>query len=327
MRRLAPSLAAAILALSAQPALAEPLDMDLERLGAPDPRVWQNLGVTDAATAAALAKDAKQRFGILSSDLALALSSAMLQPASTTGHSQFDIDMEIASVQIHPKAISSAPAPSFFTPPPAWPGHGSSNPGSLLLPSLHVRKALPFSFEVGGRMTYVSQSSYFAAQGEAKWSLNEGFDVLPDLGIRLAYTRLFGQMSWNLGATDLDLMVSKRWGVMGVTSFTPYAALRFTFLSASSDRMYFPKTPEPTSPSPDPATVDAQSAPFPTLRTTFFRTTLGLRFTSYSVSLATELTLFPGKKYSGTSNPTADQYPDFSVASSVGGAFKLGWEF
>lgn len=324
MRRLAPSLAAAVLALHAPRALAEPLDLDLARLGAPDQDVWVRVWGADAATAQALSSEAKQRFAILSSDVALAMSSAMLHPASTTGHSQFDFDLETAYAQVHPRTVSSS-SPSTFATPPTWPGRTMAQPTGLLLPSVHVRKALPFSFEVGGRMVYLSRSSYFAAQGEAKWALNEGFDVLPDLAFRIAYSRLFGPKDWNLGATDFDIVVSKRWGVMGVTSFTPYAAARFTFVSASSDRIDF--APNRSIPAGDPVAYSYSAASFPALRAGFFRTTLGVRFTSYSVSLAAEMTLFPGKKYSGKRSPAADQYGDFQVASSLGGAFKLGWEF
>jgi hypothetical protein len=38
-----------------------------------------------------------------------------------------------------------------------------------------------------------------------------------------------------------------------------------------------------------------------------------------------EVTRFGGKTYSGKDG--ADEYPDFTLASSYSGAFKLGWEF
>ncbi len=327
MRRspaLAPMLAtAAVLALHAQRASAEPYDLDLAGLGAPDPAVWQAAPFSQPAdTAAVLARDSKIRFATLSSEVVLALSSAMLQPASTTGFSQFDFDLEMGVAGVHPDPIGSQTAPQLRDLTP-WPTR-SRKPHDLYMPSFHARKALPFSFELGGRMTYVSMSSYYAVQGEAKWALNEGFELIPDLAVRLAHTRLLGQKDWSLGATDLDFMVSKRWGVMGVTSFTPYLGLRFTFMSASSRRIQFDPAHAGT-PSATPADMLDTSAPFPTLRAGFFRSTFGLRFTSYSASLAVEMTYFGGKHYTGKAG--ADEYPDFGLASSVAGAFKLGWEF
>jgi hypothetical protein len=307
-RLLAPALAAA-LALPAAASAAEPLDLDLARLGAPDPAVWRYRGVT--ANADQLASDAKVRFGILSSEMALALSSALLQPASTTGHSGFDFELEGAYVAVHPTDVGGAdPALS------NWPTH-SMTPHELFLPSFHVRKALPFSLELGGRMIYLSQSSYFAAQVEGKWALNEGFDVLPDVAVRLAWTELFGQRDWNLGVGDVDLMVSKRWGVNAVTSFTPYAAARFSFVRASTDAIAF-VPPAAGAPATD-AVLGA--AAFPTLRSGFYRTTLGLRMTAYAVSMAAETTYFGGSKVD------TSQYPTFRLKSSWGGAFKFGFEF
>ncbi len=327
MRRLvAPAVAAAVLALHAPAVSAEPLDVDLVRLGPPDPAVWLELGNTtstpiSAGEAATFASEAKQRFGIISSELALALSSPLLQPASTTGHSGFDVAFEGGYTQVHGDAVGSAPKLGFSNEP--WTTR-SVTPSSLSTSGIHVRKALPFSFEVGGRLSYLARSSYFAAQGEAKWALNEGFEYIPDLAVRVAYTRLFGQREWNLDATDVDFMVSKRWGVQGVTSFTPYLAARFTFVSASTDMLDFgPYRASPPTPDDQNRTV----AGFPKLRTGLYRTTLGVRMTAYVVSLAAEATYFGGKKYSGEAAPSRDQYPDFELDSSFSAAFKLGWEF
>jgi hypothetical protein len=314
MRRpLASAVAAALLILPAT-AAAEPLDLDLYRLGAPNASAWEAMGESPA-DAARLAGDAKKRFAILSSEMALAFSAAVLQPASTTGHAGFDFELEGAYVAVHPEVIGSAGATSGFAARDMWPTR-SMTPHELFVPSFHVRKALPFSFELGGRMLYLSQSSLFAAQLEGKWALNEGFDVLPDVAVRAAWTQVFGQRDWNLGTGDLDLIVSKRWGVNAVTSFTPYLAARFTFVNASTDVMDFAPA------AGDPA---ATQAAFPTLRTAAYRTTLGLRMTAYVVSMAAEATYFAGKSYSGGSGE--DEYPDFGLDAAWGGAFKFGFEF
>ncbi len=341
MRRLlAPIAVAAVLSLRAGSAAAEPLDLDLARLGAPTEAVWTRLAEVHGVTgidAAALASEAKTRFAILSVETALSLSSAILTPASTTGYSGFDVGLEAAYVAVHPQTVGSS---SFGSSPPFEPRGPwqtrSLTPHELFLPSVHVRKALPFSFEVGGRMIYLSQSSYFGAQIEGKWALNEGFHVLPDLAVRVAHTQLFGQRDWNLGATDLDLMISKRFGVNRVTSLTPYLVARFTYVGASSETMDFgPARASGTSFDPclDPDSgvcaedIRSTQAAFPKLRAGFYRTTAGLRFTSHVVSVAGEVTYFAGATRDGEANPAADEYPDFRLASSWGGALKAGWEF
>ena len=285
----------------------------------------------------ALASEAKTRFAILSAETALALSSAILTPASTTGYSGFDVDLEAAYVAVHPQTVGST---SFGSSPPFEPRGPwqtrSLTPHELFLPSVHVRKALPFSFEVGGRMIYLSQSSYFGAQIEGKWALNEGFHVLPDLAVRVAHTQLFGQRDWNLGATDLDLMISKRFGVNRVTSLTPYLVARFTYVGASSETMDFgPARASGTSSIPastrTPVSARRISArrrpPSPSCAPASTGRPRGLRFTSHVVSLAGEVTYFAGATRDGEANPAADEYPDFRLASSWGGALKAGWEF
>lgn len=322
MHRLALVLAVALVALRAAPVRAEPLDVDLWRLGAPDARVWtslQALGMTLAASPETLAADAKRRFGIVSTEMALALSGPILDPASTTGQSGFDFAAEGAYQQVHSDAIGTS-QPGYRASP--WPTHGDP-PGSITTTGIHVRKALPWSFEFGGRLTYLNKSDYFAAQGEVKWALNEGFDKLPDVAVRAAYTRLFAQRTWNLSSTDVDLIVSKRWGVSAVTSFTPYVAARYTFVHASSDAMDFGPV------RPTGSTVPPQDtwAGFPKMNLGVYRTTLGLRMTASTVSMAVEGTYFGGKSYSGKANPAADEYPDFTVESAISAAVKLGWEF
>lgn len=323
MLRLASALAAVLALLAGRPARAEPYDLDLARLGPPDARVWAEpelLGTTTPeATRALAALGARQRFAVLSAEMALALSSAVLHPASTTGHSGFSVDLEAAAVAVHPDAVGQAPGFGFSTQP--WATRGAA-PTALYLPSVHVRKALPFSFEMGGRMIYLAESSYFAGQLEGKWALHEGFRHVPDLAVRAAYTRLFGQRDWNLSATDLDLVVSKRWGVKGVTSLTPYVAARLTFVSASSDRMDFAPAPGGIAdPDREPADLVRTQAAFPHFSARLYRTTLGLRFTAYAVSLAAEATYFGG------ASPSDDDYEGVELEPSLGGAAKLGFEF
>ncbi len=316
MRRLAPSLAAAALALAAPAARAEPFDFELSRLGPPTQAAWEALGESPAA-AATLASEARQRFGILSTETALAISSAVLQPASTTGVSGFDFALELGGAPVHADDVGTA-VPSGFPGFSASPwATRSVRPAELLVTGIHVRKALPFSLELGGRLLYLSKTSYFAAQGEAKWALNEGYELIPDVAVRVAYTKLFGQRDWNLGIADVDFMVSKRFGVSAVTSFTPYVVARFGFLDASSEAIEFgPGVALPPGPRPT-------QAAFPALEATLYRTTLGVRMTAYAMSLALETTYFGGKDFSGGSSP----YPAFDVASSFSWAFRFGFEF
>ena len=110
------ALLAAVLALAASTArAAEPLDLDITRLGPPSAYVWASPAATTSPAAIprhtpadeALASDARMRFAMLSSELALSLSSALLQPAATVGHSGFAFDMEVAYTQVHKEVVGT----------------------------------------------------------------------------------------------------------------------------------------------------------------------------------------------------------------------------
>jgi hypothetical protein len=310
------ALLAAVLALAAPTAQAgEPLDLDITLLGPPSAQIWVNAGAS-SADAALLAADARARFAMLSSELALSLSSSLLEPAATIGHSGFSFDVESSYTTVHKGVVGTTgfgPAGTDY-PRDYWPTR-TKTPSGLLVPSFHVRKALPFSIELGGRILYLSQSSYFAAQLHGKWAIQEGYAMIPDVALMAAHTIFLGQKDLNLSSTDLMLLVSKRFGANAIMSLTPYLAARYLLVHASSNSLGYAHVGDP------PTTVVADTAEFPTLNRSLYRTTLGLRMTAFSTSLAAEATWFGGGHYK------AGGYPAYSLKSSLSGAFKLGFEF
>jgi hypothetical protein len=310
------ALLAAVLALAAPTAQAgEPLDLDISRLGPPSAAIWVNAGATPAE-AAVLSADARARFAMLSSELALSLSSALLEPAATIGHSGFSFDLESAYTTVHKDVVgSNTPFAPGGYPRDYWPTR-TKTPSGLLVPSFHVRKSLPFSIELGGRILYLSQSSYFAAQLHGKWALQEGYAMIPDVALLAAHTIFFGPKDLDLSSTDVTLLTSKRFGVNAIMSLTPYLAARFLVVRSGSGPIgYAP-------PGASPTTVVDDTAEFPTLNRTLYRTTLGLRMTAFATTLAAEATWFGGGRYKAGGG-----YPTYGLKSSLSGAFKLGFEF
>jgi hypothetical protein len=319
MRRSLATLAAVIALTAGGARAAEPLDLDLTRLGAPSAAVWQAVvpGLS-GADAALLAGDARVRFARLASDLALAFSAPLTQPGSTTGYSGFAFGFEATYAQVH-HGVVGTPAGG-FTPTDYWVTR-EMKPNELFIPAVHVRKAFPLSVELGGRFMYLSQSSYFGAQLEAKWALLEGFQYLPDVAVRGAYTMVLGQRDLRLHTTEFGAILSKRFGVNAVTSFTPYLAARFTTMGASTDVMAFGPEDTTGTPSPPQAVLDA-SASFPALSGLFYRTTAGVRMTSFATFVGAEVTYYGGGAFKAK-----DDYPAYWVPVSVTGAFKFGFEF
>jgi hypothetical protein len=310
-RALAPILAAVLAALPAAVA-AEPLDLDLARLGAPSAEVQAALAGRRSPSAEDVqaAADARQRFALLSSEVALAFSSPLLEPASTPGHAGFDVGLEVAHVGVHRAVVGGVDD---------WPTRGQ-DPSALTLGAVHVRKGLPFSFELGGRLLTLTRSSYVGGQLEARWAL-EGLDGLPAVAVRGAWTEVLGQKDWNLGTGELDLIVSRRWPVGRAASLTPYLAARLAWVRASSDPIAF--APEDAT---DPAAAARSQAAFPSFTSAFYRTTLGARMTAALASLSAEVSWLAGSTH-GRSSPAADGYPRHRVPSSLAAALRAGLEF
>jgi len=324
------ALAAAVaLVLAPAAARGEPLDLSFARLGAPSASVWAALDARDASVtlaageAEALAAEAKQRFAILSIETALALSAPVLQPASTTGVAGWDVSFEGAYVAVHPDRVGQTSFGTSFGPRGPWQTRGAA-PTGLLATGLHVRKALPWSVELGGRLTYLAESNYGAAQVEGKWALVEGFSAWPDVALRGAYTTVVGHRHWDLSTLEADLLVSKRFGLDAVTSLTPYVAARWNQVRASTEVLDFGPTPAAD---PTPAQLAESQAAFPSLRAALWRVTLGARFAASTFSAGVEGTWLPGTTVAGESAPDAGEYPDVPVAGSFGAALRLGWEF
>lgn len=317
MRRSLALAAAAASLLRAAPARGEPYDMSLPKLGIPSADVIcaTTPGCTTPGTAEYVsAAYARQRFAMLATQLALALDSFVLAPANTVGHSGFEFAFEAAYAPVSFDKTLFAGYSPFRAPPPA----------SFLLPSFHVRKALPYSFEVGGRAIYLNQSTDFATQFELKWALNEGIDYVPDVAVRAVVTRFFGVRDLDLGVYGVDAMVGKRLGLGGVLSLTPYGAARFSWVWARSGQIQFGDATNPN-------TAGATAASFPELSAAghrFTRFALGLRLIAAAVTLSVEGTYTLGRTFEGAApDQPGSGYPTFKVPAALSAAAAFGFTF
>lgn len=206
--------------LSGVAAHADKNDLRLVNLGNPD-----SSGMGASATANA-------DFQSFARAMAASLTSANLMPPETLGHAAFNVNAELSVVSL----------PSSIRIPTE-----SEQPGTVLVPSLHVRKGLPFSVELGGRVGWVEKSRMVAATGEAKWAVNEGFTYLPDIGVRGHVTKLMGAQDLSLTAVGLDAGIGKQFPLGGMVTLTPYGGLDFTFVSAKSSLLDFNPTRTPGS--------------------------------------------------------------------------------
>jgi hypothetical protein len=182
-----------------------PRTLRLEQLGNPE---------VNASSKAAF-EQFVQQFGA-------ALTSANLTPPDTLGVRGTSVTADVSVVNLRGNLPTARPYR-----------------GPLVIPSMHVRKGLPFSFELGARVGWVDQSRMGAVTAEGRWALNEGFSYLPDVALRGYATRLLGSDVLDLWALGGDVSVGKRIGVFGAAALTPYAGWSLGSVAASSARIDF----------------------------------------------------------------------------------------
>ncbi|MFP2930621.1 hypothetical protein ACLESO_36570 [Pyxidicoccus sp. 3LG] len=154
-----------------------------------------------------------------------AITSVNLMPPETTGHSAWAVNAELSVVSLPDDVVI--------------PTESAQQASTVLIPSFHVRKGLPFSLELGGRVGWIERSSQVVGTGELKWAANEGFTWLPDIGVRAHATKLFGARDLSLTVLGLDFGVGKQFPLGGMVTLTPYGGLDLGFVGATSSRIDF----------------------------------------------------------------------------------------
>lgn len=199
-------------------ALADAYDFRIYQLGNP---VESRTGGTPTANAA---------FRAFSKRLAAAMTSVNLSPPETLGHSAFALSAELSVVDLG-TATETSKMPT---------QRGISGP--VLLPSIHVRKGLPWSFELGVRAAWFEKSRMGLGTVELKWALNEGFTYLPDICVRGSITKILNSRDFDVTAGGLDLGIGKQFAIAGMVTLTPYIGWNLTFVGASSNSIDFNPT-------------------------------------------------------------------------------------
>lgn len=218
--------AASAALLSTAVALAAPNDFRIQLLGNPNDPTTGN--------------DANANFRAFAKEMGAALTSMNLMPPATLGHSGFAVAAELSVVSL--RGVATGTAPTDTEPKFIMPTEGNFDPqgsyrGPMLLPSLHVRKGLPWSFEVGTRVGWIDRSDMAVATLEVKWAANEGFALLPDVAVRFHATRLFNTRDFELGAGGLDFSVGKKFAIGGMVTLTPYGGWDLVFVGAGTPRL------------------------------------------------------------------------------------------
>lgn len=233
-------------ALAGVPATARAYDNDLvlSKLGAP-----QDLKSGPAETDK-IAKDpfAQERFARFVGEFALALMPLPAGLPSSVGDAGFEFVFSLDTAQIHrTQTFTDGQTRE------VWPTSATGG-GTLVLPTLALRKGLPFGFEVGTSFGYVSFSSMVAVTAQLKWALLEGIHLVPDLSVRAFGGTVLGTGALSLAMGGWDVGIGERFAPGGGAEFALYGGLQQLGLNATTNNIDFDLTKEDTS---NPTTDDS----------------------------------------------------------------------
>ncbi len=188
-----------------------PLDMRLGALGVP---------ANDPA--------ASERFRLLTSELALALTPRTLHTGETLGMSGFEVGVDVTFVNFNVRRDY-------------WQGvtererRGGGTPnGTQTVTGFHFRKGLPFSFELDGHVNYLVSSSMFMVGGGLRYSFLEGYKWVPNISARAGVARLLAAEEIDMTNVTLDVALSKTFALAGIMTITPILGWGMIFVHANS---------------------------------------------------------------------------------------------
>jgi len=273
---------------------------------------------------------ANGRFRLLTTDLAMAFTPTPMHPAETLGRSGASMELGLRMAQVHGDATvegdgscqASADACRVWVNEGTAEGRTSqvSVDNLFLMPTIQIRKGLPFSFEFESKFQYLANSEMFAATAGLRWVLNEGFAFLPDVSVGGQGTRLMGVREIGIITAGLDVTVGKWFNLGGMAVLAPYAGWQRVWVSGISEVIDFNPGAEDLA---NPTSDDTIFEDVLIGDNYFDRFFLGFRFNAYIVQVSVEATYQPTHKVPGADNNPG--FPDQGSTLSFGG--KLGLDF
>lgn len=182
-----PTILALAMTLSAPEARAAwPNDIDLE-------------GMTEHDGAAVVTPLQEDYFELLR-ELATAISTKPAMPAKTLGAYGFETTLSTTLVPITTEGDDG--------PGPWRRAHIDEDPAAVMaIPSLNMRKGLPFSTEVGAGLGWLGGSRQARIGAFGRIGLIEGYRPAPDLSLRVGYTAYVGNDQLEVGVVDVGLCI------------------------------------------------------------------------------------------------------------------------
>lgn len=234
MRRLVCALVWSVSLVVPSTAFAFDNDLRLDKLGPPE-RVM--VAYPDPKTDLVIERDpwAQERFVRFVSEFALALAPMPADLNATVGDAGFSIAFTPQMAFVHGRQKFSD-----GTKRDVWPIEGQlSDDKVLFLPTLHLRKGLPFSLQAATDVTYVSFSTMVAVSASVRWAIVEGFQWLPDLSVGAFVSTVIGTGALSLVSGGWDVGTSYRFPIAGAAEGGLYVGYQRMGLNATTSNIDF----------------------------------------------------------------------------------------
>jgi hypothetical protein len=214
------------------PALAMKYDISLRGVGRPQ--------TFDTDANGRFVDKAVRRYRYLANELTMAMAPRPLAPAETLGLDGFEVSLvsTITPINFESGYWQGQPGSPVFEGVAA----GDGVPEVFWTPTVHIRKGLPMSMELGVSGSYLAWSEMFMLGVEYKIAWHESFfRWAPAFATRVAFSRLFGSRDLSIITGEVDAITSLPFGIGGMASLTPY--LGYGQLFANIDSTVVDETP------------------------------------------------------------------------------------
>ncbi len=223
------------------PGAARALDNDL---------VLSKLGAPPGVRAGSVDPLAQERFARFAGEFAMALTPLSATIHASSGDAGFELTFSGDVAVISPSQTFSTGERL-----PVWPTEQTPS-GALFLPTLHLRKGLPFGLEVGTHLSYVSFSSMVGVGAEVKWAILEGFTWVPDLAVRGFGSTVLGTGALSIVTAGWDAGLTERISLGGGAELALYGGFQQIGVNATTNNIDFAPNSEPSATGGGQATDD-----------------------------------------------------------------------
>ena len=193
---------------------------------------------------------AQRMFDYVVREMAMTISPKSLSPGETVGAYGFELGFENTLAFPHTTIESDENQPTWdkFT---AWDlltASGDPNPGVIYVPTVRLRKGLPYSFEVGSTVGWLFNTKSAVMGLYGRWAPQEGWPNVPDIALAWGYNGLIGNETLDLGVFEFDITIGYTFS-FGLdrkytsAKFSPFAGVGFLASHASPKNIDFELLP------------------------------------------------------------------------------------